>query len=109
MTRHAAAMVAWKTFRQGSTGGQTVFDYGSNQARLLELVGDGGTLWLVTSTRRRPEPRQYHLAYKLTDCAPIDPTHSIHSERTMTTSSGQATSARPVTSPSTTRPARSGG
>lgn len=77
--RHAAAMVAWKTFRQGSTGGQAVFDYGSNQGRLLGLVGDGGTLWLVTSTRRRGEPRQYHLAYKLTDCAPIDPAHSIHS------------------------------
>lgn len=73
MTRHAAAMVAWKAFRPERKGGSQVYDYGSNQARLVELVGDGGTLWLVTSTRRPPAPRQYHLAYKLTDCKPIDP------------------------------------
>jgi hypothetical protein len=30
-------------------------------------VGDGGTLWLVTSRRKQREPRRYHLAYKLVD------------------------------------------
>lgn len=80
MPRHAIAMVAWKAFRPERKGGSKVFDYGSNQARLVELVGDGGTLWLVTSTRRPPAPRQYHLAYKLTDCKSIDPADfSAHS------------------------------
>jgi len=81
VARHAAAMVAWKTFRPERKVVQRVFAYGSNQRRLLDLVGDGGTLWLVTSTRRRPEPRQYHLAYKLTDCEPVDPADSGKSGR----------------------------
>jgi hypothetical protein len=66
-------MVAWKTFRSGRSGGAPAFDYGSNQRRLLERVDGGGTLWLVTSFRRARESRKYHLAYKLTDCAAIDP------------------------------------
>lgn len=81
MTRHAAAMVAWKTFRPGGTGGVAVYDYGSSQRRLLERVGDGGTLWLVTSTRRTQQPRRYHLAYKLVDCMAIEPAASLFSGR----------------------------
>ncbi len=81
MTRHAAAMVAWKTFRPGGTGGVAVYDYGSSQRRLLERVGDGGTLWLVTSTRRTRQPRRYHLAYKLVDCMAIEPAASLFSGR----------------------------
>jgi hypothetical protein len=79
--QHAAAMVAWKTFRSGGSGGAAAYDYGSNQRRLLERVDGGGTLWLVTSTRRAREPRKYHLAYKLTDCAAIDPKASMFSGR----------------------------
>jgi TIR domain len=79
--RHAAAMVAWKTFRPGGTGGVAVYDYGSNQRRLLERVDNGGTLWLVTSTRRARQARRYHLAYKLADCAAIEPFHSLVSGR----------------------------
>jgi hypothetical protein len=74
-------MVAWKTFRPGGTGGVAVYDYGSNQRRLLERVGDGGTLWLVTSTRRKRQPRRYHLAYKLVDCTAIEPRASLFSGR----------------------------
>lgn len=81
MIQHAAAMVAWKTFRSGGTGGAKAYDYGSNQRRLLDRVDGGGTLWLVTSTRRARESRRYHLAYKLTDCAAIDPMTSLFSER----------------------------
>jgi len=72
-------MVAWKTFRSGGTGGAAAYDYGSNQRRLLERVDGGGTLWLVTSTRRARDPRRYHLAYKLTDCEAIDPKASLFS------------------------------
>jgi hypothetical protein len=80
--RHAAAMVSWKTFRPGGgTGGAAVYDYGSNQRRLLERVADGGTLWLVTSTRRGRQPRHYHLAYKLVDCVVIDRAASLFSGR----------------------------
>jgi TIR domain len=72
--RHAAAMVSWKTFRPGGgRGGEAVYDYGSKQRRLLGRVADGGTLWLVTSTRRGRQPRHYHLAYKLVDCVKIYP------------------------------------
>jgi hypothetical protein len=74
-------MVAWKTFRPGGTGGVAVYDYGSKQRRLLERVGDGGTLWLITSTRRTRQPRRYHLAYKLVDCLPVEPSASLFSGR----------------------------
>jgi hypothetical protein len=69
-------MVAWKTFRPG-TRGAAAYDYGSNQRRLLDRVADGGTLWLVTSTRHGRQPRRYHLAYKLVDCAKVDPGTSL--------------------------------
>jgi hypothetical protein len=72
-------MVSWKTFRP--TGGGAFYDYGSDQRRLLERVADGGTLWLVTSTRRGRQPRRYHLAYKLVDCVVIDPAASLYSGR----------------------------
>jgi TIR domain len=73
VTRHAVAMVAWQTFHPGGNGGGRVYEYGSSQRRLLERVGDGGTLWLVTSTRRTRQPRRYHLAYKLVNCTAIEP------------------------------------
>jgi hypothetical protein len=79
-------MVSWKTFRPSTAeaavyrGGAAVYDYGSNQARLLERVDEGGTLWLVTSTRRARQPRQYHLAYKLVSCAKVEPRKSTFSE-----------------------------
>jgi TIR domain len=65
----------------GGTGGVAVYDYGSGQGRLLKRVADGGTLWLVTSTRRTRQPRRYHLAYKLADCTAIEPSASLFSGR----------------------------
>lgn len=80
MAAHAAAMVKWDIFRPGKgTGGAAVYDYGSNQKRLHERVGKGGTLWLITSTRKGEEPRRYHLAYKLVNCAIVRPEDSIFS------------------------------
>jgi hypothetical protein len=75
MTTHAMAMVKWDVFRPGA--GRQMFTrsyfYASRQKRLVDLVGDGGTLWLVTSREEGDEPRRYHLAYKLVDCAPASP------------------------------------
>jgi hypothetical protein len=70
-------MVSWKTYRPGGGTEGPVRGYGSDQRRLLERVADGGTLWLVTSTRRGRQPRQYHLAYKLVDCVAVDPADSF--------------------------------
>ncbi len=80
MPGHAVAFVKWDVFRpKDGGGGVAVYDYGSDNKLLHERVGDGGTLWLVTSTRRRPSPRRYHLAYKLVDCEPIESAYSTFS------------------------------
>lgn len=75
MTTHAMAMVKWNVFRGGGGGERYTrsYYYASKQKRLVNLVGDGGTLWLVTSRRRRGEERRYHLAYKLVDCVAAPP------------------------------------
>jgi hypothetical protein len=75
-------MVKWETFRpSGGTGGAAVYDYGSNQERLLLRVADGGTLWLITSRRKASGPTRYHLAYKLVNCVKVDPQQSLFSGR----------------------------
>lgn len=80
MTKHAAATVKWDIFRpRKGTGGAAVYDYGSDQKQLLDRVADGGTLWLITSRRKTKEPRRYHLAYKLVDCAEVRPEESTFS------------------------------
>jgi hypothetical protein len=80
MTKHAAAMVKWNVFRPGrGRGGAAVYDYGSNQKRLLQRVADGGTLWLVTSRRKGDGPLLYHLAYKLVGCKEVDRDDSLFS------------------------------
>ena len=75
MTTHAMAMVKWNVFRGGGGGERYTrsYYYASKQKRLVNLVGDGGTLWLVTSRRKRGEERRYHLAYKLVDCVAAPP------------------------------------
>jgi hypothetical protein len=75
MTTHAMAMVKWNVFRSGGGGEPYTrsYYYASKQKRLVNLVGDGGTLWLVTSRRKPGEERRYHLAYKLVDCEAAPP------------------------------------
>jgi hypothetical protein len=75
MTSHAMGMVKWSVFRSGG-GGQPYtrsYYYASKQKRLVDLAGDGGTLWLVTSRRKRGEPRRYHRASKLVNCEAAPP------------------------------------
>ena len=73
-------MVRWDVFRHGqidnlkfARGGQRIYDYACRQKRLVDLVGNSGTLWLVTSRRKAEQPRRYSLAYKLVGCSPVDP------------------------------------
>ena len=80
MATHAAAMVKWEIFRPSKgTGGAAVYDYGSDQKQLHQRVATGGTLWLITSTRKAKQPRRYHLAYKLVNCTVVRPEESIFS------------------------------
>lgn len=82
MPTQAVAKVNWETFRpSGGTGGAAVYDYGSDQKQLIDRVASGGTLWLITSTRRGKELRRYHLAYKLVNCTAVLPEQSIFSGR----------------------------
>jgi hypothetical protein len=81
VTTHAMAMVKWKVFRPGGQGGVAVYDYGSDQKRLVETLSDGGILWLVTSRKRPKQPRSYHLAYKLADCFQVPREASLFSGR----------------------------
>jgi hypothetical protein len=75
MPNHAMAMVKWEVFRSAKSGGRysRSYVYACKQKRLVNLVGDGGTLWLVTSRRKPGEPRRYSLAYKLVDCRSTPP------------------------------------
>ena len=76
MATHAMAMVKWEVFRSGEREGdryKSSYYYACKQKRLVDLVGQGGTLWLVTSRRKAGQPRRYHLAYKLVDCMTEEP------------------------------------
>jgi hypothetical protein len=82
MKTQAVAFVKWEIFRPGKgTGGVAVYDFGSNKKELNKKVSDGGTLWLITSTRKKKESRKYHLAYKLVNCKSILPGESLFSGR----------------------------
>ncbi len=80
MATEAVAFVEWKRFRPDrGTGGAAVYDYGSDQRQLHQRAANGGTLWLITSTRKTNEARRYHLAYKLVNCTAVRPEESIFS------------------------------
>jgi hypothetical protein len=74
MTTHAMAFVKWDVFRPGrERPTERSFKYASRQRRLITLVGNGGTLWLVTSRRTQDGALRYSLAYKLVDCVARTP------------------------------------
>ncbi len=71
---HATAFIRWQGFQYLSkrwTAGP--YFYASGQERLVHLVGEGGTLWVVTSHREEEEPRKYRLAFKLQNCRATSP------------------------------------
>jgi hypothetical protein len=67
MPNHALVFVNWKVFRRQTQRGrpERSFYYASPNPRLVERVGDGGTLWAVT---RKPSKDHYSLAFRLAAC-----------------------------------------
>jgi len=70
---HAIAFVNYRYFRttddnRGLYG--RAYTYISKKPRILQLVGDGGTLWIATSFPIR-RGRRYSLAFKLVGCEPF--------------------------------------
>jgi hypothetical protein len=74
MATHALAFVEWKGYRRSEDQhyNPPEFFYAHPKERLVKLVGGGGTLWVITS-RRRKGKRRYSLAYKLVNCQPKRP------------------------------------
>jgi hypothetical protein len=74
MVEHALAFVNYKylkTSKENRKKYSKAYWYVSKKPRIANLVGDGGTLWVVTSRRPPKEEkgdRIYSLAYKLVDC-----------------------------------------
>jgi len=74
MVEHALAFVNYKYFKTSKENRKKyskAYWYVSKKPRIANLVGDGGTLWVVTSRRPPKEERGdriYSLAYKLIDC-----------------------------------------
>lgn len=78
MTTRAAAFVRSNGFLPATgTGGAKSFDFGSDKRVLRWRIGDGGTLWLITSHKLGKAPIRVRLAYKLVDCHPVRPESSL--------------------------------
>ncbi|GAB6909570.1 hypothetical protein DESC_830028 [Desulfosarcina cetonica] len=63
---HAMVMIQWDAwFPKGADAPRHFDTYRSRQERLARLVGNGGTLWVVTSRTDADGNRRYQLAYRL--------------------------------------------
>jgi hypothetical protein len=74
-SKDALAFVNYKYFRTSPENRQKylrAFFYVSKRPRVLNLVGGGGRLWVVTSSRKENADRIYSLAYKLDNCEPFE-------------------------------------
>jgi len=71
---NAMAFVKWSQYRRSDEDhyNPPQFFYGSKKKRIQNLVGNGGTLWVVTS-RLKLGKRGYSLAYKLVNCCSKTP------------------------------------
>ena len=71
----ALAFVNYKYFRSSPENRKKysrAFFYISKKPRVLNLVGGGGRLWVITSKKERGGERKYSLAYKLNKCEPFE-------------------------------------
>ncbi|MCC6613455.1 MAG: toll/interleukin-1 receptor domain-containing protein [Anaerolineae bacterium] len=71
---HAIAFVNYRYFRTTDDNRSRygrAYTYISKKPRILQLVSDGGTLWIATSFPIR-RGRRYSLAFKLVGCEPFD-------------------------------------
>lgn len=88
---HSITIVAWENFQYmlKRNAEQPQF-YVSNQKRLIELVGNGGTLWLVTSATESGNKRTYQLACKLDNCIMTNPPSEYQALGSYAVSAGNA-------------------
>jgi hypothetical protein len=66
-TRHALAIARWEDNRKDWLEGD-YFGLTSERTDLQDLVGDGGTLWIIVSRGQSGEPRTYSLSFRLDKC-----------------------------------------
>ncbi len=66
-TGHALALARWEDNREGWLKGD-YFGLTSKRTDLQDLVGDGGTLWIIVSRRRPKGGRGYSLSFRLDGC-----------------------------------------
>jgi hypothetical protein len=74
-SKDALAFVNYRYFKSSPENRQKysrAFYYVSKRDRVLNLVGGGGRLWIVTSKKKEDSGRVYSLAYKLERCCPFD-------------------------------------
>jgi hypothetical protein len=65
--RHALAIARWEDNQAGWLEGE-FFGLTSNRRDLQQLVGDGGTLWIVVSRGRTGGGRLYSVSFRLENC-----------------------------------------
>ena len=82
--RHAIALVNYNFFKSTPENNERYGRanwYKSNQKRLMEIVANGGALWVITSLKQtKNTARIYSLAYRLMNCKPLqltDPTKDL--------------------------------
>ncbi len=66
-SRHALAIALWEKNRIGWLEGDFL-GLASRKPHLQEMIGDGGTLWIVVSRRQSHGPRKYSLSFRLDGC-----------------------------------------
>jgi TIR domain len=74
-SKDALAFVNYRFFKSSPENRQKysrAFYYVSKKARVSNLVGGGGRLWIVTSKKTKDFGRAYSLAYKLEQCSPFN-------------------------------------
>lgn len=65
--RHALAIARWEDNRRGWLEGDFL-GLNSRARDLQELIGDGGTLWIIVSRGQKHGLRQYSLSFRLDGC-----------------------------------------
>jgi len=66
-SRHALAIARWEENSESWREGK-YFELTSRRSDLQDLVGDGGTLWVIVSRRRPRGGRTYSLSFRLDNC-----------------------------------------
>ncbi len=80
--KHALAFVKYKYYKTTQENKEKygpAYWYKSDQKRLLDLVGEGGTLWVVTSLKKDGKSI-YSLAYRLENCSPLTVSGTVKDE-----------------------------